>query len=44
MLPSNQKEENQSLSIQKIELIELIADVNIPYAQLDSPSWDNFIH
>ena len=25
-------------------LIELIADMNIPYTQIDSPSWENFIH
>ena len=32
------------LSLEHQALVELIADMNIPYTQLESTTWENFIH
>ena len=37
-------EPGSPISIEFQSLIELIADMNIPYTQIESPSWEKFIH
>lgn len=37
-------EPGASLSHEHQALVELIADLNIPYTQIEAPSWVNFVH
>ena len=38
------KKDKDNISLEHKALIELIAEMNIPYTQLESPAWENFIH